>query len=192
MNVPMNRKMSGSPNGANATAAGATPHMTAAATPRNAVTAMGMASVTHKTTTAARIAPNRCAGPGNPLAITHAASAAKGASTNPLRCRHKSKLNPRTPAPPYQSKSRSATTGDSKSATAASLGVAGRSRGVGRSPSGPHDRRTGPGDPPAARARGSQRRRNEPTLLCHQPDVVDEDRRVVDAVPDILRRELEH
>jgi hypothetical protein len=56
MNVPMKRKMRGSANGANASFAGATRSTTAAATPRNAVIAMGIASLTQRTTTAARTA----------------------------------------------------------------------------------------------------------------------------------------
>ena len=55
MNEPMNRKMSGSAKGRKTSFAGATPAMTQATTPASAVTGSGSASVTHNTTTPARI-----------------------------------------------------------------------------------------------------------------------------------------
>ena len=64
MKLPMNRKMTGSANGANATCAVATPRMTHSVGPSSAVTASGSASVIHKTIISASTAPTRCAGRG--------------------------------------------------------------------------------------------------------------------------------
>ncbi len=60
MNEPMNRKMIGSANGASAARAGTTPKTTASIGPRTAVTAMGKASLTHRTTTISMMAAMRC------------------------------------------------------------------------------------------------------------------------------------
>ena len=91
MKVPMNRKMSGSANGANASLAGATPSTTAAATPRNAVIAIGIASVTHRTTTAASTAASRWAGGSRPPVVHQTTAKASGAPARPARRRHRSR-----------------------------------------------------------------------------------------------------
>ena len=84
----MNTKISGSANGANACVAGATPSTTAAATPRNAVIAIGIASVTQRTTTAASTAASRRAGSGSAPQLHQASANASGASSSPARSRH--------------------------------------------------------------------------------------------------------
>ena len=55
MNDPMKRKTSGSEKGRKTSFAGATPATTQATAPSSAVTGSGRASVTHNTTTPARI-----------------------------------------------------------------------------------------------------------------------------------------
>ena len=84
MKLPMNRKMIGSANGANAARAGATPRMIARTGPMSAVTASGSASVTQKTTIIARIPARRCAGSPTGSGATSSAMSTAGPRNSPI------------------------------------------------------------------------------------------------------------
>ena len=83
MKLPMNRKMTGSANGAYATCAVATPRMTHNVGPRSAVTASGSASVIQSTIISASTAPTRCAAAFSAVGITRMAIAMSGPAMRP-------------------------------------------------------------------------------------------------------------
>ncbi len=78
----MNRKMIGSANEASARRAGATWKITARAGPSSAVTAIGSASLTHSTTTAAITAARRCPLSDRPGIGTNGSSRRTAGATN--------------------------------------------------------------------------------------------------------------
>src|SRR5215470_15392269 len=87
----MKRKIRGSAKEAKATDAGAMPSTTVAATPRNAVITIGIASVIQRITTVARTAASRCAAGSTSSGRRHTTTNATGARNHPARWRQNSK-----------------------------------------------------------------------------------------------------
>ena len=84
MKLPMNRKMIGSANEASARRAVATWKTTASAGPSSAVTAIGSASLTQSTTTAAITAARRCPASESPdIGSSRTSSSVAGARKRP-------------------------------------------------------------------------------------------------------------
>src|SRR5574338_1470441 len=89
MKLPMNRKMIGSANGANAVRTGATPRSTATIGPTSAVTGSGSASVTHSTIIATSVAASLCAARGRPDGHASTNAKASGATRSPTTWRRR-------------------------------------------------------------------------------------------------------
>jgi len=83
-NEPRNRNKIGCPNEANASRTGATPRGTASAGPSSAVAARGIASVTQKTMTRAKIAASRCAPGSRPVGAASTVANSRGPSSRPI------------------------------------------------------------------------------------------------------------